>query len=339
MDPLYWSRHFRNMPGEGDLPVADFVRAVFATGYRGPLSLEVFNDQFRGGSAKAIAVDGHRSLINLVDQVARADPALGIPKPTMPPRVQVKGIEFVEFATDADGAALLVKHLGAMGFAPAARHKNKDVTLFRQGEINLVLNTEAEGLAHSVFVTHGTSAYAIGLKVEDAAATVARARALGAQLFEQTVAEGELLMPAIRGLGGGVIYFVDEKSELARVWEVEFSPLPSAPHSRGAGLARIDHLAQTMNYEEIRYAQKPDRGRARSGRRCPQPGPRKRLWQPASYPERRREPAHRRRAVHQRNLRLKRPAHRVRDRGHIHHGPDDARPWFRALAYPRELLW
>ena len=60
MDLLYWSRHFRNMPGEGDLPVVAFMRAVAATGYDGPLSLEVFNDQFRGGSPKAISVDGQR---------------------------------------------------------------------------------------------------------------------------------------------------------------------------------------------------------------------------------------------------------------------------------------
>ncbi len=58
MDLLYWSRHFRNMPGEGDLPVVDFMRAVAATGYSGPLSLEIFNDQFRGGSAKALPKTG-----------------------------------------------------------------------------------------------------------------------------------------------------------------------------------------------------------------------------------------------------------------------------------------
>ena len=75
MDLLYWSRHFRNMPGEGDLPVIDFMRAVAATGYDGPLSLEIFNDQFRGGSPKSIAVDGRRSLVYLMDQVARAEPA------------------------------------------------------------------------------------------------------------------------------------------------------------------------------------------------------------------------------------------------------------------------
>src|SRR6478736_10184394 len=71
MDLLYWSRHFRNMPGEGDLPVTAFTEAVAATGYDGYLSLEIFNDQFRGGSTRAIAADGHRSLIYLADQVRR----------------------------------------------------------------------------------------------------------------------------------------------------------------------------------------------------------------------------------------------------------------------------
>ncbi len=65
MDLLYWSRHFRNMPGEGDLPVTAFAEAVAATGYDGYFSLEIFNDQFRGGSTRAIAADGHRSLIYL----------------------------------------------------------------------------------------------------------------------------------------------------------------------------------------------------------------------------------------------------------------------------------
>ena len=57
MDLLYWSRHFRNMPGEGDLAVGDFMKSVTATGYSGPVSLEIFNDQFRAGPAKMIAKD------------------------------------------------------------------------------------------------------------------------------------------------------------------------------------------------------------------------------------------------------------------------------------------
>ena len=70
MDYLSWSRHFRNFPGQGDLPLLEFMEALAATGYDGPLSLEIFNDQFRAGSARSVAVDGHRSLLFLLDQLA-----------------------------------------------------------------------------------------------------------------------------------------------------------------------------------------------------------------------------------------------------------------------------
>jgi 4-hydroxyphenylpyruvate dioxygenase len=250
MDLLYWSRHFRNMPGEGDLPVTDFMRAVAATGYDGPLSLEIFNDQFRGGSPKSIAVDGRRSLLFLIDQVARIEPEIAIKALSMPDRVGVNGVEFIEFAADEHEAEELARLLGRMGFSRAARHKNKDVTLYRQGDINIVINTEKEGLAHSSYLMHGTSAYAIGLQVDEAAATVARAKALGAEPFEQPPGPGELAIPAIRGVGGGVIYFVDRKSELSRVWEVEFEPVDEAQPA-GAGLTVVDHIAQTMSYEEM----------------------------------------------------------------------------------------
>lgn len=250
MDLLYWSRHFRNMPGQGDLPVVDFMRAVAATGYAGPLSLEIFNDQFRGGSPKSISVDGRRSLVYLMDRVVRAEPQIAIDVPTMPDRVGAKGVEFIEFADDESEAEELADLLLTLGFARTARHKNKDVTLYRQGGINIVINTEKEGLAHSSYLMHGASAYAIGLKVDDAAATVTRAKMLGADPFEQRHGPGELAIPAIRGVGGGIIYFLDDKSELCRVRDIEFDPVDPAPGA-GAGLTRVDHVAQTMSYEEM----------------------------------------------------------------------------------------
>ncbi|PSH55273.1 3-keto-5-aminohexanoate cleavage protein, partial [Phyllobacterium brassicacearum] len=104
MDLLYWSRHYRNMPGEGDLPVLDFMRAVAATGYDGYLSLEIFNDQFRGGSPRSIAIDGHRSLIYLGDQVKRSEPDIVMTIPPMPAPIEVTGVEFVEFAANEEEA-------------------------------------------------------------------------------------------------------------------------------------------------------------------------------------------------------------------------------------------
>lgn len=254
MDLLTWSRHYRNMPGQGDLPVVDFMRAVAATGYAGPLSLEIFNDQFRGGSPRSIAVDGRRSLVNLMDQVRRSEPAIAIDVPAMPEPVQVEGVAFVEFAANEEEAGALGSLLMTMGFAPHARHRNKEVVLWRQGTaadgINIVINTEHEGLAHSSYLVHGTNAYAFGIKVGDAEATVARARALGAEPFEQKHGPGELAIPAIRGVGGGVIYFIDDRT--THVWDIEFEPLPQAAQAgQAAGLVGIDHVAQTMNYEEM----------------------------------------------------------------------------------------
>jgi 4-hydroxyphenylpyruvate dioxygenase len=237
------------MPGEGDLAVTSFMRAVAATGYAGPLSLEIFNDQFRGGSPRSIAIDGHRSLVYLMDQVVRSEPEFRVSVPSMPDRIAVEGVEFVEFSANETEAAELAGFLATMGFVAAAQHRNKSVTLYRQQGINIVVNTEQKGFAHSSYLIHGASAYAIGLKVEDAAATVARARALGAEPFDQRPGPGELAIPAIRGVGGGVIYFIDEKTELAKVWDIEFEPTGEAED--GAGLLRVDHVAQTMNYEEM----------------------------------------------------------------------------------------
>jgi 4-hydroxyphenylpyruvate dioxygenase len=251
MDLLYWSRHFRNMPGEGDLPVKEFVRAIAATGYDGYLSLEIFNDQFRGGSPKTISVDGKRSLIYLMDQVRREEPELSLAMPDMPPRVGVEGVAFIEFAADDAGAVELAAFLDSLGFRKAGRHLSKNVTLYQQGEIKVVINREQRGLAHSSFIVHGTSVYAIGLKVEDAEATVARALALGAQPFSQPVGPGELEIPAIRGVGGGLVYFIDDRSELATVWNVEFVPTNSCSSSIDAGLTRIDHVGQSMDYGEM----------------------------------------------------------------------------------------
>ncbi len=250
MDLLQWSRHFRNMPGEGDLPVTDFMRAVAATGYAGPLSLEIFNDQFRGGSPKSISVDGRRSLFYLMDRVVRAEPEIAIDVPAMPDRVAVEGVAFVEFAANEGEAEDLTGLLETLGFTQVAVHRNKDVTLYRQGDINIVINTEKDGLAYASYLMHGTSAYAIGLLVDDAAATVERAKVLGAKPFEQARGPGDLSIPAIRGVGGGVIYFIDDKSELGRVWEIEFDFIDN-PRPAGAGLRSIDHIAQTMNYEEM----------------------------------------------------------------------------------------
>ena len=251
MDLLSWSRHFRNFPGQGDLPVLDFMEALQSTGYDGPLSLEIFNDQFRAGSARSVAVDGHRSLIYLADRLrARTGVAVeGIA--LLPPRSQCLGTEFIEFAIDEGEAKPFEVMLAGLGFAQAGEHKSKSVKRWMQGSINIVVNTEKESFAHSYNITHGIGVCAIGLKVADAAATLERARSLLDQPFRQAIGPGELEIPAVRGLGGTLIYFTDVKSDLARVWDIEFDATSAAAQASGAGLTAIDHISQSMHYEEM----------------------------------------------------------------------------------------
>ena len=251
MDLLQWSRHYRNMPGEGDLPVLDFVRAVAATGYDGYLSLEIFNDQFRGGSPFSIAADGHRSLLYLGDQVKRVEPESALPVPSLPARSRVEGIAFIEFALDEPDAAAFEAMLTVLGFTRAARHKSKKVTLYRQDDIRLVINTEAQGFASDAYVLHGPSACAIGLLVDNAEAAHARAVGLGAKPFFQTSAPEGIVMPAVHGVGGGLVYFLDRKSQLADIWDIEFEPLDDTSQAVTAGLRTVDHLAQTVGYDEM----------------------------------------------------------------------------------------
>ncbi|WP_347312800.1 bifunctional sugar phosphate isomerase/epimerase/4-hydroxyphenylpyruvate dioxygenase family protein [Defluviimonas sp. SAOS-178_SWC] len=248
MDLLYWSRHFRNLPGEGDLDVTGFMRAVTATGYAGPLSLEIFNDQFRSGLPRLVAIDGRRSLIAQMDRVRREEPALKVDLPAFPPPAKVANVEFVEFATsDADSPALEALLL-SMGFEAAGSHVSKPVTLWRQGNVNILVNTDSEGFAHSSYVTHGTTVSEIGVVVPDAQAAFERATALIAKRHDQPTREGELFIPGIRGVGGSMIRFLDQNSDLQRIWDIDFK---TKPGSHGAGLMTVDHIAQTMRYEEM----------------------------------------------------------------------------------------
>ena len=250
MDYLSWSRHFRSFPGQGDLPLLDFMEALATTGYDDALSLEIFNDQFRAGSARSVAVDGHRSLLFLLDQLTTKNKASIPPIRKLPPRSKALGTEFVEFAVDEASAPKLEHLLSALGFRRAGRHKSKAVTRWHQGGINLVVNTEKEGFAHSFNITHGSAVCALGLKVDDAAATFERAKLLLDEPFRQAVGPGELDIPAVRGVGGSLVYFLDASTELGRVWDIEFDET-GEDGSNAAGLITVDHISQSMHYEEM----------------------------------------------------------------------------------------
>lgn len=252
MDYLSWSRHYRCFPGQGELPIDVFMDALQATDFDGLISLEIFNDSFRAGSARNVAIDGQRSLLVMFDELRHRTgaPVGGFPR--LPPRAQCRGIDFAEFAMDEAAAAAFEAALTALGFVKAGMHKSKAVTRWRQGDINLVINCDKEGFAHSFNITHGSAVCAIALKVDDAAATLSRAAALLDTPFRQVVRTGEIDIPAVRALGGSLLYLVDDKTALRRHWEVDFDvpPLPAGGYS-DVGLVAFDHIAQSMYYEEM----------------------------------------------------------------------------------------
>ncbi|MFF4523192.1 bifunctional sugar phosphate isomerase/epimerase/4-hydroxyphenylpyruvate dioxygenase family protein [Streptomyces bluensis] len=239
MDVLQWSRHYRCFPGQGGLDVTGLLRHVIAAGYRGPLSLEVFNDVFRQAEAGPTAVDAHRSLLVLKEAAGLA----ALPAPVVP-----TGAAFVELVTaDAEPASAL---LGALGFARTARHRSKPVDLWQQGEARVLVNTGPAARRH------GTSLAAVGLESPDPAGAARRAESLLAPVLPRRRAPGDAPLDAVAAPDGTELFFVatdpvaaDGEDELPD-WRADFVDVPhqdATPH----GVTRIDHLALTQPWHEF----------------------------------------------------------------------------------------
>jgi 4-hydroxyphenylpyruvate dioxygenase len=242
MDYLYWSRHFRCFPGQGELPVVDYVRSAVQRGYRGALSLEIFNDRFREWSSSQIAADGLRSLLLLKDQ-AKIPPALL-------PRIEVLGVDFIEFAVQGEEIAALGALLSSLGFAHIGNHRSKKVTLWRCGKAHLVVNSDETGWARAHWQVHGASVCAIAVRVPSARAALDRAASLGIETFTQVPAEGELEIPWLRGAGGALTYFT-EPDLGAGHWTHDFMPMERPTSALTPGYSGIDYFSQTMRIEEF----------------------------------------------------------------------------------------
>jgi 4-hydroxyphenylpyruvate dioxygenase len=257
MDPLSLSRHHRCMPGQGDWPMLDYTRSILATGYDGPISLEIFNDQFRGASTAQVAMDGMRALQWLGEQLGR-EPA---PTPkaqaifqrlaalSPPPTPKIRGTEFIEFAADDSDGSKLAEVLLSIGFAKIAKHRTKEVDLYRQGGVNLVINREREGFAHAFSLMHGPSVCAIGLDVDHANLAMKRAKAFGCDSYAGRIGPGEAVMPALRGIEGSLIYLVGKGPNGKTVWDTDFVFDDGRPSP--GGLDRIDHLSNVVRRSEF----------------------------------------------------------------------------------------
>lgn len=249
MDFRSWSRHFRYLPGQGELDLEAYVAALRARGYNGIWSLEVFNDRYRASAASTSAIDGMRSLRYIEDQVARR---LLLAKGSgRPPRVQCHGIEFIEFAANDNEVEPLGQMFETLGFTLTGRHRSKRVTRWSQNGINLLINDEPASFARAYADMHGASVCAIGVRVEDVQAAMQRAQALQISSFSQPVGPGELQIPAARGVGESLIYFIRDGEE-QHVWKNDFLSVgDSTAGARGVGLLRIDYVTQTMQYEAM----------------------------------------------------------------------------------------
>ena len=154
------------------------------------------------------------------------------------------GFEFVEYT--APDPELLRSLFAKMGFPITARHRSKNVTLHRQGDINFVINAEPQGFGQQFARVHGPSACAMAFRVKDAAAAFRRAVELGAKPVETRVGPMELHIPAIEGIGGSLIYLVDRYGERT-IYDVDFVQVEDPLAVRTAGLALIDHLTHNVN--------------------------------------------------------------------------------------------
>ena len=177
------------------------------------------------------------------------------------------GFEFVEYA--APDPAALAQLFQTMGFTAVARHRSKDVTLFRQGGINFVLNGEPGSFAQAFARIHGPSVCAMAFRVRDAGKAYTRALELGARPGATKVGPMELNIPAIEGIGGSLIYLVDRYGDRT-IYDVDFVPIADVDqNAKGVGLATVDHLTHNVhrgrmaewanfyeklfNFREIRY--------------------------------------------------------------------------------------
>lgn len=180
----------------------------------------------------------------------------------------LQGFEFVEFASPVPD--LLEPLFEKMGFQLVARHRSKDVLLYRQGDINFIVNREPKSLAGYFAAEHGPSACALAFRVKDSHKAYERALALGAQPIEIPTGPMELRLPAIKGIGGAPLYLIDRYEDGKSIYDIDFEFLPGVDrHPKGVGLKVVDHLTHNVyrgrmahwaafyeklfNFREIRY--------------------------------------------------------------------------------------
>jgi 4-hydroxyphenylpyruvate dioxygenase len=156
------------------------------------------------------------------------------------------GFEFVEYAHP--NPAELHALFELMGYAPVAKHKTKNITLYRQGHINYLVNEEPGSHGFDFVSAHGPCAPSMAFRVVDAQQAYQRALSLGAEPADVTASRKVLDVPAIKGIGGSLLYFVDRYSAKGTAYDLEFDWLGIRnPWIEGAGLFYLDHLTHNVH--------------------------------------------------------------------------------------------
>ncbi|MFL6119836.1 TIM barrel protein, partial [Actinophytocola sp.] len=232
MDLERWSTHHRLFPGQGAFDLVGFTRTVLATGYSGPLTLDVTNDVFRQADPRRTATDAMRSLIGVRDGLVggTAAPAL-------------TGHAFTELAVDEASGPVLARTLAALGFANTGRHRSKPVRLWEQGAARVLLNatpraTSAPGTAEIT---------ALAFESPDPAASAGRAERLLAPVLPRSRQPQEADLPSVSAPDGTAVFFChtgDERND----WLADFTRTGARP---GELLTAVDHVSLTEPFDDF----------------------------------------------------------------------------------------
>lgn len=243
MDVAEWSRHHRLFPGLGSFDLAGFVRQVLATGYAGPLSLEVFNDVYRQADPRQAAIDGMRSLLALQEVATGARGRGGAPG--LPPAPRLGGQVFTELAVDDVSGPSVARTLSALGFARTGQHRSKPVQLWQQGNARVLLN-----FAPQRTVTPGSAVIcALGVESDDPAGSAQRAGRLLAPVLPRVREPAEADLSSVAAPDGTAVFFCRTGAG-PNSWLADFAPTGAAPGAGGL-VTGTDHISLTESVDDF----------------------------------------------------------------------------------------
>ena len=252
MDVLSWSRHFRCFPGQGEFNLTQFMTQLSAHGYRDAWSLEIFNDGFRASPVVPTAQDGYRSLLWLEEQTRD----WLIKQPLLPsalaslagdglfhsaPQPPLLSLEFIEFAVSHNDALALGQWLTQLGLVHAGDHRSKQVALYRNGKVHVILNAQPESQASGYYHQHGISLCAVAWRVRGVDKLIKRAQDYGYAIWQGETGPNERQIPALCAPDGSLIYLVEDEPAGQDGYHSDFhlthrtAPQPA--------MQTIDHLA------------------------------------------------------------------------------------------------